>query len=133
MYIEDDEGLDAAFAEMQTGQSVPQLTQIFDGVADHETTFALLNRYGATSPFAHLGIRAGQWFETTEDHYWHFLECMPPLHMHSNGFIVCECVTGDLYTGFITIDERFFCITTRWQGPKAFDDLGRSLINEVRS
>lgn len=110
----------------------PALHRLVEGVAQSNDTFALLNRYTG-SRYAHLGQRAGQWFETTAEVYWYFLEQMPPMHMTGEGFIVCEAVTGTLHNAFFEFDGRYFCalIDCREQG--AFDATCRALKANVRT
>lgn len=133
MYIEDDTDVETVLGrEGQTQPEPVQLDRIFEGcVADDATLLPLINRYQATSEFAHLGFRAGQWFETTEETYWHFLESVPPLYQASGGFVVGECTTGHLYESFLEIDGRFYCAVIHWQCRRSFAALWTALLAEV--
>ena len=131
MYIEDDDDLIAALS--QAPQEAPPLQKIFEGIADHDTSFELINRYSAETPHHALGFCAGQWFETTRDVYWYFLECLPPLHMTGAGFVMSECTMGDLYESFWEIDGRYFSAVIAWKGPMSFTSLRTALVAEVRS
>lgn len=131
MYFEDDDDLIAALD--QTTATPPALERIADGIMSYDATFELINRYQASSPHAATGFKAGQWFETTEDIYWYFLECLPPLHQTAQGFVVMECTMGDLYEAFFEIDNRFFCAVVQWPGAKAFHLTTQVLTREVRS
>jgi hypothetical protein len=133
MYFEDDEDLIALLDDTVPTAPLPELIKIYDGVAGCPILTQLLNRYSADSPFREHGLRAGHWFETTEDDYLYFLNCMPPLCMTRDFFVMCECVADNLYNAFFKIDDRFFCLMISWQGPQALDSLGRLLIAEVRS
>lgn len=98
--------------------------KIYDGKADRETTFDLLNRESAQrqnydgttrpNPFWQR-VKAGDWFEIDEVEYWYFLEVLPPLAMAWGSFSMSEFESGDLTNSFhkIGLDEaaRFFCMT----------------------
>lgn len=109
------------------------LHQIYPDIADQTTAFELINRYSSDNRFADRGFRAGQWFEITEDVYWHFLEVLPPSYMAHYGFVNCECVTNNLYDGFVEHRGRFFNIVTIGPGHDPFSALARRLISEVTS
>lgn len=109
------------------------LVKIHDTVADYGTSFDLINRYSPENQHYETGFQAGQWFETRSDVYWHFLECLPPLHQTGGGFVVSECTMMDLYECFFEIDERYFCVVIRWTGPKSFSDLWAALLKEIAS
>jgi len=135
MYIEDDTDIEIVLGrEGQPQPVVPQLEQIFKGVVDDdETLIPIINRYQASSPFSDKGFRAGQWFETTEQTYWHFLETMPPLYMSAGGFVMCECITQDLYDCFLEINGRYYCVVIKWVNAKSFSLLLAALRAEVSS
>lgn len=83
-------------------------------VARHEETFALINRgYGPDQR------KAGQWFETTEEMYWHFLEVLPPRHFGGGAFMMCEKSTCTLSDAFVQQGERYFCLTVDHTAPFA--------------
>lgn len=133
MYFEDDDDLIAALEKHgDTGKSAT-LNRIADGALDYGATFALLNRYQASSPHAAIGFKAGHWFETTEEIYWYFLECLPPLHQNAAGFVKMECTMGDLYEAFLEIDGRFYCCVVTWPGQASFEATASALAQEVRS
>lgn len=132
MYIEDDRELEDLLARKAAGPvEPPQLERIFPSIADHDTSFELINRYNSANVHHTLGFRAGQWFETTEQVYWYFLECLPPLHMTGGGFVMSECTTGDLYESFVEIDGRYYCAVVAWDGPQSFSALWSALLAEV--
>lgn len=131
MYIEDDDDLIALLS--QAPAQTPVLQRIYDGIADYDTSFDLINRYGADNAHHAIGFRAGQWFETVESVYWYFLECLPPLHMTGRGFVMSECTMGDLYESFWEIDGRYYCAVIAWYGPSSFTALRNAIVAEVRS
>lgn len=89
--------------------------KISDGVADREKTFELINRgYGPDQRFA------GQWFETTEEIYWYFLEVLPPHDFTGDGFSMSEFATGSLTDAFVRIGERYFCLCISRETPRDF-------------
>lgn len=133
MYFEDDDDLIAALDATSNTAPVPVLVRIAGGVVEYDATFALINRYQSRSPHAALGFRAGQWFETTHEIYWYFLECLPPLHQTRCGFVMMECTMGDLYEAFFEIDGRFFCMVVSWPGAGSFDAISDALLREVRT
>lgn len=133
MYFEDDDDLIAALDGSRTATHPPELDRIADGRCDYDATFALINRYQASSAHAQIGFKAGQWFETTEEIYWYFLECLPPLHQTSIGFVMMECTMGDLYEAFFEIDGRYYCAVVTWPGPASFEASTAALVQEVRS
>jgi len=63
MYIEDDAELEDVLASLKNQKAEPLvLERIFEGQADYDRTFALLNRYQRSNPYHSLGFKAGQWF-----------------------------------------------------------------------
>lgn len=80
--------------------------RISEGVADNARTFELINRGYSPDVF-----KAGQWFETGEEEYWYFLECMPPMDFGRGAFTMCEFSTGYLTNAFIKRGGRFYCLT----------------------
>jgi len=133
MYFEDDDDLIAALDQSGRAGQPPNLNRIADGVQGYDATFVLINRYQSSSPHAATGFDAGQWFETTEELYWYFLECLPPLYQNTVGFVMMECTMGDLYEAFFEIDERFYCAVVTWPGPASFEATTAALVQEVRS
>lgn len=129
MYVETDEDLDALLGERPA--AAPALERIFSGVPAYSTTFELINRYSAQSPLHGIGFRDGQWFEVSEEIYWHFLEALPPLHMTSGGFVMSECTTDDLHECFFEIKGRYYCAVLAWSGPRSFAALWTALLAEV--
>ena len=109
------------------------LKQIQTGVCERKKAFQLLNRYSADNPYREIGLKAGHWFETTEEVYWYFLEVLPPSFMDTYGFINCECVTHNLYDGFVETKGRYFSLMTFGPGQRPFAELARRLIAEVSS
>ena len=108
-----------------------RLHQIQPGVLDMDAAIDLINRYSASNANAHLGYQPGQWFEVTEDVYWYFLEVLPPSYMSHFGFINCECVTNNLYDGFVEHKGRFFNLVTSGPGANPFSALATHLIKQV--
>jgi len=133
MYITDDTDIEEALGSLGKTAQAPSLERIHDGIADYDTTFALINRYERDSAHKALGFRAGQWFETTEEVYWYFLECLPPLHMTSGGFVVSECTMHGLYESFMDIDGRYYCAVVEWNDRQSFSALWTALLSEVQS
>lgn len=134
MYIEDDSDLEDLLKCHARGPAEPpELEKIYPCIADYDTSFALINRYSDENPHNALGFRAGQWFETTEQVYWYFLECLPPLHMTGGGFVMSECTMDDLYESFLEIDGRYYCAVVAWDGPQSFSALWTALVAEVAS
>lgn len=133
MYFEDDDDLIAALNQCGDAGQATSLKRIADGVQDYDATFALINRYQSSSPHAAIGFKAGQWFETTEELYWYFLECLPPLYQNTVGFVMMECTMGDLYEAFFEIHERFYCAVVTWPGPASFEATTAALVQEVWS
>lgn len=97
-------------------------------IAEHDETFALINRGYTPDVF-----KAGQWFETTEEMYWYFLEVLPPLHFDGRAFMMCEASTCILSNAFVQIGKRFFCLTVEHAGTTPFPETVRAfraLVNE---
>ena len=121
--------------EPPAGETVAQpalhLQQIYEGQAEYSTSFELVNRYTSDSRFKGLGFQAGQWFETNSDVYWYFLECLPPLHQSSGGFVVSECTMNGLHECFFEIDERYYYAVIDWTGQQSFAALWTALLAEV--
>lgn len=86
-----------------------KFTNLFNGIADHDQTFALINR-GYTADKR----SAGQFFETTEEIFHYFLNILPPLDWTldagAEAFSMSEFSTGSLTDSFIRQDGRFFCL-----------------------
>jgi hypothetical protein len=53
-----------------------------------------------------------RWSEISQNDYYYFLECVPPVCMNDNAFMVGECIThgvaGPIYDTCVKIDERYF-------------------------
>jgi hypothetical protein len=53
-----------------------------------------------------------EWKQATKEDYWHMLECLPPIRMAGNAFMVGECMTfskdGAIYDLFIEINGRYY-------------------------
>ena len=53
-----------------------------------------------------------EWREIDEDQYWYLLECVPPIRMKDNAFMVGECLThtqaGAIYEAVVRIGNRYF-------------------------
>lgn len=80
-------------------------TNLHDGIADHDQTFALINRgYGPDQR------RAGQYFETTEEIHTYFMNVLPPLDLSLNAYSMSEFSTGTLTDAFVCHRGRFFCL-----------------------
>ena len=69
----------------------------------------------------------GQWFETTEEIYWYFLECLPPLDFTGDGFSMCEFSTGYLTNAFFDFRGKFYCMTIERKAPGDFGAYARAL------
>lgn len=60
-------------------------------------------------------FRAGDksWREVTEAVYWDQLECLPPIRMNGNAFMVGEPwdsdARGNIYSTFVQVGQRYFC------------------------
>ena len=60
--------------------------------------------------------------EVTEEQYMEQLEVLPPCPFKSDiysGYIVTECVSGDLYDHLIEHDNKFYVVTMPCQNKKA--------------
>lgn len=105
-----------------------KLTKICDGQADREKTFELINRgYGPDQFFA------GQWFETNEECYWYFLECLPPMDFSGSGFSMCEFSTGYLTNAFFERGGKFYCMTIERQNAGDFYKWMKALFDEIKA
>lgn len=82
-----------------------QFTNLHDGVADCDQSFALINR-GYTADKR----SAGQFFETTEEIYSYFLTVLPPLDFRRDAYSMSEFSTGTLTDCFVHHRGRFFCL-----------------------
>ena len=132
MYIEDDDDLLRVLEQSKhTAVEPPRLQRIYDGLADDAKSLELVNRYQGGNPHYARGFHAGQWFETTKETYWYFLECLPPLHMTGAGFVMTECTMNGLYDCFFEIDGRYYCAVIDWDGPRSFAALWTALLAEV--
>jgi hypothetical protein len=131
MYCADDDEVLEALKSKE--QPAPILQKIFEGLADDASSLELLNRYQAGNPHYARGYRAGQWFETTQETYWYFLECLPPLYMTGAAFVVIECTMNGLYDCFFEIDGRYYCAPVEWDGPGSFKALSKAMRAEVGS
>lgn len=49
------------------------------------------------------------WEEISTEEYWYLMECLPPIRMKDNAFMVGECMThgnhGTIYEAVITVGE----------------------------
>jgi len=50
----------------------------------------------------------GLWTETNSQTYWDQLECVPPIRMKGNAFMVGEPYTFNVYAAFVNIGDRYF-------------------------
>ncbi len=82
-----------------------KITPIFDGCADHDQTFALINR-----GYAPEQRSAGQYFETTREIYEYFLNVLPPMDYTADGFSMSEFATDTLTDAFLRVSGRFYCL-----------------------
>ncbi len=101
--------------------------QLHEGVADYDTSFALINR--GYEPDQH---KAGQWFETTEDVYNYFLNVLPPLYFDGSNFMMCEASTNTLSEMFMQINGRFFCLTAPHGGTPTIPDSIRTFYKHMK-
>lgn len=65
-------------------------------------------------PHTNAELAANPWQETTEEHYYDMLGCVPPARQSGTAFAVGEalCHTDDgrvVYDTFIEIDGKFYC------------------------
>lgn len=102
-----------------------KLTKIYDGVADYEQSFALINRGYEPDQFF-----AGQWFETTEEVYWYFLEVLPPLDFYGAGFSLCEFASGYLTNAFMKFRGRYYCVTIERKNAADFEAWVGAMMRE---
>jgi len=102
------------------------LEKIYEGVADTEKTFELINRGYSPDVF-----KAGQWFECQEAEYWYFLKVLPPMDFKPNCFSICEFSTGTLTNAWANFDGRYFCMTILRESAADFDAAMRALSNAV--
>ena len=101
---------------------------IFAGCADHDQTFALINR-GYTADKR----RAGQYFETTEEMYNYFLNVLPPMDYTADAFSMSEYSTETLTDAFARISGRFYCLTISRSSGADFAKAVRSLRSHIIS
>lgn len=97
-----------------------------DRAASRDECFALINRGYSPDVF-----RAGQWFEISEEEYWYFLECLPPMDYGAGGFSMCEFATGDLTNAFFDFGERYFCLTIQRRNAGDFFAAARAFRLEI--
>lgn len=90
--------------------------RIYEGRADFDTAFRLINRYDPASPFHELGLEAWQWFELDYDVYQHMLGALPPLDLGRGCFAMLEFTIYNITEGFFHIGDRYYCCTLEWQG-----------------
>lgn len=50
----------------------------------------------------------GPFREITEERYWDWLECLPPMRYRNNSFFLSECYTGSLYHFCFKREGRYF-------------------------
>lgn len=96
------------------------MTKLFEGVAERDQHFKLLNDPARSYPNR---PNAGEWWETTEEMYWYFLECLPPLGQNGMGFLMSEfnhdsvtCAYYELYDA--DNKKRYFCAYVDVSTPK---------------
>lgn len=82
-----------------------KITSIFEGCANHDQTFALINR-----GYAPEQRNAGQYFETTRELYDYFLNLLPPMDYTADGFSMSEYATDTLTDAFLRVSGRFYCL-----------------------
>lgn len=105
-----------------------KFSNIFEGVADRPQSFALINR--GYSPDKRS---AGQYFETTEEFYFHFLEVLPPLDFTHDGFSMSEFSIGTLTDAFVRHGERFFCLCISRRSSADFFESIRAFRAELKA
>lgn len=103
-----------------------KFANLFDGMADYDQTFALINR--GYSPDKRS---AGQYFETTEEIYSYFLNVLLPLDFTADAFSMCEFSTGTLTDAFVRHNGRFFCLCISRQTASNFSDAVRAFRAEL--
>lgn len=72
-----------------------------------------LNLFEWAALWAAIEASPAAWIETTEDMYWHMLECVPPRAMNGGRFLVGEAShsNGDgesVYASFMQHEGRYF-------------------------
>lgn len=97
----------------------------------HDTHFALINRYNRESAYRHLGLKAGQAFETTSQEYDYFLEVLPPMAMTSGSFACGEMTTASLVDSYHRLEDRFFCVTIEWHGRHSLYPAWAGLLDTI--
>ncbi len=103
-----------------------KFANLFDGVADYDQTFALINR--GYSPDKRS---AGQYFETTGEIFDYFLNVLPPLDWTADAFSMREFSTGTLTDAFVRHDGRFFCLCISRRSAVDFSDAIRAFRAEL--
>lgn len=103
-----------------------KFANLFDGVADYDQTFALINR--GYSPDKRS---AGQYFETTGEIFDYFLNVLPPLDWTADAFSMSEFSTGTLTDAFVRHDGRFFCLCISRRSAADFSDAIRAFRAEL--
>lgn len=107
-----------------------QFANLFNGIADYDQTFSLINR-GYTPDKR----SAGQYFETTEEIFHHFLNILPPLDWTldagAEAFSMSEFSTGSLTDAFVRQEGRFFCLCISRNRASDFNEAIRALRVEL--
>ncbi len=107
-----------------------QFSNLFNGVADYDQTFALINR--GYNPDKRS---AGQYFETTAEIFHHFLNVLPPLDWTldagAEAFSMSEFSTGALTDAFMRQGGRFFCLCISRNRASDFNEAIRALRVEL--
>lgn len=108
----------AANAPAWTGNACP----VYTTPEQHLKTYGKSSAYEKFTPsaplewaalWAAMDARPAQWIETTEDMYWHMLECVPPRAMNGGRFLVGEAShhNGEgqsVYASFMRHEGKFF-------------------------
>ena len=58
-------------------------------------------------------------WEISEEIYWEFLECLPPMSYNGNSFYICEFSFDDITTHFFVREGKYFCEFSRYPVRKA--------------
>lgn len=82
-----------------------KFTCIYEKCADHDQTFALINRGYEPDQRS-----AGQYFETTSEMFQYFRDVLPPMDYTADGFSMCEYATGTLTDAFVRAGGQFYCL-----------------------
>lgn len=110
--------------------------KIHEGVADLSETYKLLNRH-SDKPYQErvAALWAGEWWETTEEAYWNFLEMMPPAFMSGGSFAMLEATIDEIRSVFYKIPsaegDRFFHASVDLTDRAAFHEMRDAITQAI--